>query len=64
MAVKWSWRTGDYEDYDDLKADQDAPVPVTPEELDWVNLLRDSKGNPGLTVLVEQCKMYHILGKE
>ena len=48
--------------------DTDYYVPpkpeLTDEEQQWLNLLRDSKGKPGLTELVEQCKMYHILGKE
>lgn len=38
--------------------------PLTKEELQWLDILRESKSNPGLTDLCEGVKMYYLIGKE
>jgi len=52
--------------YGDDDADYYVPPKpdLTDEEQQWLNLLHKSKGDPGLTDLVEKCKVYFVLRKD
>ena len=74
MRTGWKWE-GDDEAYDEYsnaagyyrKALSKHAVDtdyLTDEETTWLDILHAAKDSPGLTDLVNQCKMYYALGKE
>ena len=74
MKMGWKWE-GDNEAYDEYsnavgyvkktlsKYTEDVDY-LTDEETKWLDILHAAKDSPGLTDLVNQCKMYYALGKE
>lgn len=66
MRSVWVWQA-DYEDNPYIRANRvevyNEDDHLTSEERQWLEILRSADGNPGLTELVNKCKMYYALGK-